>query len=92
MNTGASTYKHVGMETSVICNFTRVTQSTTAVARALAAAAEASVAEGEPELETPEQPASYEPEMYNDWRIPIIHYIERGITPPDKWEARKLKA
>ncbi|KAG7529790.1 Reverse transcriptase domain [Arabidopsis suecica] len=86
------TVKHAGMETSATCNFTRVTRSTTAAARALAAAAEASVAEGEPELETPEQPALYEPKMYNDWRILIIDYIERGITPPDKWEARKLKA
>ena len=80
------------METSATCNFTRVTRSTTAAARALVAVAEAGAAEEELELETPEQPASYEPEPYNDWRIPIIDYIERGITPPDKWETRKLKA
>ncbi|KAG7529698.1 Reverse transcriptase domain [Arabidopsis suecica] len=66
--------------------------TTTAAARALAAAAEADAAEEEPELGTPEQPASYEPEPYKDWRIPIIDYIERGITPPDKWETKKLKA
>jgi len=78
------TVKHAGMETSTTCNFTRVTRSTTAAARALAAAAEASATEEEPELETPEQPAPYEPELYNDWRIPIIDYIERGITPLDK--------
>jgi len=46
----------------------------------------------QPELEILEQPAPYEPEPYNIWRIPIIDYIERGITPPDKWETRKLKA
>jgi len=85
------TVKHAGIETSTTCNFTRVTRSTTTAARALAAAAEAGAAEEEPELGTPEQPASYEPEPYNDWRIPIIDYIERGITPPDKWETRKLK-
>jgi len=62
------------------------------VARALAAAAEIGAAEEEPELGTPEQPTSYKPEPYNDLRIPIIDYIERGITPPDKWETRKLKA
>jgi len=86
------TVKYVGTETSATCNFTQVTRSTTAAARALAAAAEAGAAEEEPELGTPEQPASYEPEPYNDWRIPIIDYIERGITPPEKWETRKLKA
>jgi len=86
------TVKQAGMETSATCNFTRVTRSTTAAARALAAAAEASATEEEPELETPEQPIPYEPEPSNDWRISIIYYIKRGITPPDKWEARKLKA
>jgi hypothetical protein len=80
------------METSATCNFTRVTRSTTAAARTIAAAAEADAAEEEPELGSPEQPASYEPEPCNDWRIPIIDYIERGITPPHKWETRKLKA
>jgi len=86
------TVKHAWRETSATCNFTRVTRSTTAAARALPTDAEASATEEEPELKTPEQPAPYEPEPYNDWRIPIIDYIEREITPPDKWEARKLKA
>ncbi|XP_056866212.1 uncharacterized protein LOC130512351 [Raphanus sativus] len=27
-----------------------------------------------------------------DWRIPITQYILEGKTPPNKWEARKLKA
>ncbi|XP_056860130.1 uncharacterized protein LOC130508574, partial [Raphanus sativus] len=27
-----------------------------------------------------------------DWRIPIAQYILEGKTPPNKWEARKLKA
>ena len=66
------TVKHAGIEPSATCNFTRVTRSTTAAARDLAAAAEASAMEEEPEYETPEQPAPYEPESYNDWRIPII--------------------
>jgi len=75
----------LGWKPSTTCNFTRVTRSTTTTARALVAAVEANATEEEPELETPEQP-------YNDRRIPIIDYIELGITPPDKWEARKLKA
>jgi len=78
------------METSATCNFTRVTRSTTAATIALVTAVEASATEEEPEPETPEQPAPYELEPYNDWRIPIIDYIERGITPPDKWEARNV--
>jgi hypothetical protein len=53
------TVKHARMETSVTCNFTRVTQSTTAVARALAAAAEASATEEELELETLEPKPSF---------------------------------
>ena len=60
------TVKHAGTETSATCNFTRVTRSTTAAARALVVAAKANAAEEEPELGTPEQPASYEPEPYND--------------------------
>lgn len=27
-----------------------------------------------------------------DWRIPIINYIKNGELPPERWEARKLKA
>jgi len=60
------TVKHAGTETSATCNFTRVTRSTTAAARALVVAAKANAAEEEPEVGTPEQPASYEPEPYND--------------------------
>ncbi|KAG7533327.1 Integrase catalytic core [Arabidopsis thaliana x Arabidopsis arenosa] len=88
--------KHADTIPSATCNFTRVTRRTAAAAATSAAAVEQNEEENEaqkePENESPEDPAPLEPEPYTDWRIPIMEYIEHGTVPPDKWEARKLKA
>ncbi|KAG7548011.1 Ribonuclease H domain [Arabidopsis suecica] len=86
------TIKHADTVRPATCNFTHVTRRTAAEARAFAAAAEQNTAQEEKKNEPPEDPAPFEPEPYNDWRIPIIEYIEQGTVPSNKWEARKLKA
>ncbi|KAG7564275.1 Ribonuclease H-like superfamily [Arabidopsis suecica] len=87
--------KHADTIPSATSNFTRVTRRTAVAVAASATTAEQNEAPKEPENESPEEPEDLiplDPEPYANWRIPIMEYIEHGTVPPNKWEAKKLKA